>query len=65
MILNSLIQKSDTLKTAIESLEEVLKFPDQEFLKPTLTYLKEEKRKVAKEIAKLNQPEEINHLSAI
>lgn len=65
MILKSLIDKSDTFKTAIESLEEVMKFPDQDFLKPTLTYLKEEKRKVAKEIAKLNQPKEINHLSAI
>ncbi|WP_343537906.1 hypothetical protein [Flavobacterium mesophilum] len=65
MILEELIRKSDSFKTGIESLEEIIKLPDQEVLRPTLTYLKQEKRKIANEIAKLNSTEDINHLSSI
>lgn len=68
MPIKKLIQERDHIISAIESIEILIFNHNQEVLKPTLTYLKEQRRCVATKVSNLNiesQSEAVNQLSHI
>lgn len=66
MTIQELIDKIDDYNTAIESIDVLVVNHNQEVLKPTLNYLNEQRRIVAKKISNFNaNTEEVNRLSNI
>lgn len=70
MSIPTIINKVDSFQMAIESIQVLVEDHADEYLKPTLTYLKEQKQKTANELATFAhnievQAEEIKRLSHI
>lgn len=70
MSIKALIDKIDDFKTAIESIEVLVQFHNQEHLKPVLINLNEQKQITAKQLSNFKnsievQCEELNRLSHI
>lgn len=70
MSIQTLINKRDNFQMGIESMQLIIEEHADEYLKPTLNYLKEQKQLAAQELSKLyehmeDQEEQITRLSNI